>query len=53
MNLTLGDSLHSGSASVMTTAEEHGFEIGPGYPPGKIKLIYEDIQGIQFAPKRV
>lgn len=28
--------LHSGSPSVTTTAKEHQFEIGPGYPPRKI-----------------
>ena len=38
---------------MMTTAKEHGFEIGSECPPGKIKLVYKDIQGIQFALKQV
>lgn len=45
--------LHSGSATVMTTVKEHGFEIGPGYPPKRIKLVYKDLQGIQFALKQI
>lgn len=51
--ITLRNSHHSGSALVMTTAKQHGLEIGSEYPPGKIKLVCKDIQGIQFAPKQV
>ena len=51
--LTFSDSLPSRSASMMTTAKEHGFEIGPGYSLRKITFVYKGIQGIQFSPKQI